>query len=266
MSPSDAHAIVQRLAAEGLKLLRAPREQVRRFTGDPVADALLNDLERYPHAFVLACVMDRQMNAGRAWMIPHLISEKVGGFDFPRLNDLTQDQLKAWMIGPPALHRFPSEMARNFLEAVKRIGDTYHGHASRLWADCPRSEDVVNRFAKFRGVGPKIAHMAANILAREFKVPFSDYGSIEVAADVHVCRVFGRLGLVEPQAAPPQVVAVARSLHPQPGLLDYPAFEIGYKWCRPDQPLCRECFMNDICPTACGSRPSGPSWHGHPCP
>ena len=37
------------------------------FTKNPEVDALLNDLTNSPHAFVLACVMDRQIKAERAW-------------------------------------------------------------------------------------------------------------------------------------------------------------------------------------------------------
>ena len=33
------------------------------FTKNPEADNLLNNLKEFPHAFVLACVMDRQWGA-----------------------------------------------------------------------------------------------------------------------------------------------------------------------------------------------------------
>ena len=42
---------------------------------------------------------------------------------------------------------------------------------------------MVYRFLEFNGVGPKIASMAANILAREFKIPFADYFSIDISAE-----------------------------------------------------------------------------------
>jgi endonuclease III len=48
--------------------------------------------------------------------------------------------------------------------------------------------------------------MAANILARQFKIPFSDYVSIEVSADVHVRRVFSRLRLCPSDATIEQVI------------------------------------------------------------
>ena len=64
------------------------------FTNDPKADALLNDLEHYPHAFVLACVMDRQMKAERAWLIPYLFSQKIGDFEFERLRSLSLPEIR----------------------------------------------------------------------------------------------------------------------------------------------------------------------------
>jgi hypothetical protein len=33
-----------------------------------------------------------------------------------------------------------------------------------------------------------VASMAANLLARHFKIPFADYFSIDISADSHVCR------------------------------------------------------------------------------
>jgi len=70
--------------------------------------------------------------------------------------------------------------------------------------------------------------MAANILARDFKVPLSDYYSIDTSVDVQVSRVFERLGLIEPKSSIERVVYRARALHPEfPGLLDYPAWKVG---------------------------------------
>ncbi|MBN2771780.1 MAG: hypothetical protein JXR90_13890 [Spirochaetes bacterium] len=48
------------------------------FTKNDKIDNFLNDLENYPHAFVLACLMDRQIKAEKAWKIPFIVSEKIG--------------------------------------------------------------------------------------------------------------------------------------------------------------------------------------------
>ena len=176
-----------------MELFQRPQAPVS-FAGDPGADALINDLDSRPHAFVLACVMDRQIKAERAWAIPQAVSQRLGGFDFPRLSRLTLAEVQGLMSKPAPLHRFPDRMSEYFHSAVRIIESRYKGDASLIWEGRPSSAEVVYRFLQFPGVGPKIATMATNILARDFKIPFSDYYSIDVSADVHVRRVFHRLG------------------------------------------------------------------------
>ena len=47
-----------------------PTRQLVHFTGDIRIDDFLNDLVCYPHAYVLACLMDRQIKAKWAWEFP----------------------------------------------------------------------------------------------------------------------------------------------------------------------------------------------------
>lgn len=61
-------------------------------------------------------------------------------------------------------------MSENFYEALSLVGESYAGDASNIW-DKPSSAQVVYRFLQFRGIGPKIATMATNILAREYERP-----------------------------------------------------------------------------------------------
>ncbi len=243
-----ASRLVDLLLQRGQELWQAGRRYVR-FTKHGPADEMLNDLEHTPHAFVLACIMDRQIKAERAWLIPYQIAQKLGDFSIETLARLSQSQIEELMSRPEPLHRFPSEMARNFFEGVQRIVQIYQGDASNIWTGKPSSAEVVYRFLEFRGVGPKIATMAANILAREFKVPFSDYYSIDVSVDTHIRRVFTRLGLVPADASVEQIIYKARALSPEfPGLLDLPAWEIGRNWCKPREPECSKCYMNQVCP------------------
>src|SRR5690554_7296394 len=67
----------------------------------------------------------------------------------------------------------------------------------RSWRGNPSSAAVVYRFLQFDGVGPKIATMATNILARDFKIPMSDYYSVDISTDVHILRVLRRSGRSE---------------------------------------------------------------------
>lgn len=242
--------IRDRLVEHGLNLFRAPKQFIY-FTREPQADALLNDLRHHPHAFVLACVMDRQFKAEKAWTIPQRISEKIGGFSMDALAMLSLEDVKHLMTKPLPLHRFVNIMAVHFYEAVQRIKAEYTGDAGRIWADRPSSAEVVYRFLEFDGIGPKIGSMAANILARDFKVPFADYFSIDISADVHVRRVFSRLGLSPSNATVEQLIYKAKALYPEfPGMMDLPSWEIGRNWCNWRVPKCEVCYMNDLCPTA----------------
>ncbi len=221
------------------------------FTGKRQADKLLNDLTDHPHAFVLACVMDRQDKAERAWLIPYLISKKIGDFRLDTLRRLFLEEIGDLMSKPEPLHRFPQVMSANFHAAVRYIWKVYAGDAAAIWRGKPSSAEVVYRFLQFRGVGPKIASMATNILARDFKVPLADYYSVDVSADTHVRRVFARLGLTREDATTEEVIYRARALSPEfPGLLDLPTWDIGRRWCKQSRPECGRCYMRPVCPTA----------------
>jgi len=243
----SVHQIAEILVDKGITLFNSPRK-FNNFSGDFQADKLLNDLENKPHAFVLACVMDRQIKAERAWLIPYRISQKLGNFEFHTLEVLTLEETEELMTIPEHLHRFPAEMAKNFFSAIQTITEKYHGDASNIWIGKPSSAEVVYRFLEFRGIGQKIGTMAVNILARDFKVGFSDYYSIDISVDVHIRRVFKRLGLITSDATSEQIIYRVRALSPEfPGLLDLPAWEIGRKWCKPSEPNCPECYMYRVC-------------------
>ena len=247
--------IRRRLVERGQALFSAPRRPVP-FTKNAEADILLNDLDNYPHAFVLACVMDRQIKAERAWLIPYAISERLGTFSIEALGRLSPEEIKGFMAKPAPLHRFVDTMGGLLWSAVQRIVTQYGGDASRIWAGRPPSAEVVYRFLEFDGIGPKIASMAVNLLARYFKIPLADHYSIDISADVHVRRVFGRLGLCPSDATIEQLIYKARALHPEfPGIVDNPCWEIGRTWCKPRVPVCGECYMHDLCPTANGQMP-----------
>lgn len=239
--------IGRRLVAKGKELFKAPK-QVGNFTDNPNANSLLNDLDHTPHAFVIACVMNRQIKAERAWFIPWYLVQELGTFEFLELRKLDLDTIHEMM---KPLHRFYKEMSVNLVSALELIDTRYGKIASRIWKGRLPSATVVYRFLEFRGVGPKIATMAVNILARRFMVHFSDYYSIDISPDVHVRRVFKRLGLIRAGANTEELIYRARALNPKfPGILDLPAWKIGRQWCRPNRPQCSECYMHGVCPSS----------------
>ena len=242
-------AIVQRLVDRGRDFLSAPPAPVDYTPGDPEANALVNDLQDHPHAFVIACVMDRQIKAERAWQIPHRLRQRLGTFEFDELKRLSRQHVADAMTKPDPLHRYVNRMSENLFAAIQRIANIHDGQADLIWEGKPKSAEVIYRFLGFRGIGPKIASMAVNLLARNHKIPFGDYYSVDISVDVHVRRVFGRLGLTPPEASTEELQYRTRALNPDfPGLLDRPIWHLGREWCRPKRPQCDKCYMNDLCP------------------
>ena len=214
---------------------------------DVIANDFLNDIINYPHAFVLACCMDRQIKAEKAWMIPCKIRDILGGFEFSVLAAKSLDEWKE-IFTTYSLHRFNDTMAEVFYNAIQTIQNDYEGDASKIWANNPSSASVVYRFLQFNGVGIKIATMATNILARQFKIPFSDYYAIDVSPDVHVKRVMYRNGLVKANATNEEILYKARELCPEfPGIIDYSLWEVGRNWCRPTNTDCDNCILKSEC-------------------
>lgn len=239
--------LCERLVAEGFERLRQPRGFVH-FTGVTEADELLNNLDEYPHAFVIACIMDRQMKAEKAWCIPLYLKQRIGNFDFPSLARLSQAEVERLMREPTSLHRFPEMMAANLHSAIRLIEARYGGDASMIWAGRPSSAAIVRRFLEFRGVGQKIATMAANVLVRDFRVPVSDRYSIDISVDIQVRRVFSRMGFVDEGASAEFIIYRARELHPEyPGIFDLVLWELGRTVCLPKQPSCDRCRWSALC-------------------
>jgi len=244
---SNQDKIVETLIKRGNELFGLPYEKVN-FTGNDEADDLLNDINQFPHAFVLACVMDRQIKAERAWIIPYVISQEIGGFDFERLLKLDLKSLKE-TFKKRSLHRFNDTMAENFYSAIQLIHTKYQNDASNIWKDNPKSSTVVRRFLEFKGVGVKISTMATNILAREFKILMQDRICIDISPDVQVKRVFTRLGFILKDANNDELIYCARELYPEyPGIFDFSTWEIGREWCRPNNPDCDNCYLKQFCP------------------
>ncbi len=238
--------IAQILIEKGKEFMNSPKK-LQEFTGEKEVDKLLNDLEKYPHAFVLACIMDRQIPAERAWKIPYLFSQSVEGFEFETLSSLTQEEIEKIFIDNN-FHRFNKKMAINFYLAIQKIKENYGGDASNIWKDNPKSATIVRRFLEFRGSGIKISTMSANILARGFKIPMRDYLCIDISPDIQVRRVFERIGFISKKASNDELIYCARELNPEyPGVFDISCWKIGRKWCRPQNPKCKECYLNELC-------------------
>lgn len=217
------------------------------FYGGEEADRLLNNLDKYPHAFVLGALMDKQIPAERAWAIPYKVYKELGNFNIDFLASVSLEEYKEMFING-GYHRFNSDCATEFYEAIHKIKKDYDGDAAKIWSGNPTSKTIVKRFREFKGAGPKISTMAANILIRQFKIPISDYEAIDVSVDVQVEKVMSRLGLVSENPTKEEIINKAREMNPEyPGLIDRTLWKVGREYCNPTNPNCRDCPLNCEC-------------------
>ncbi len=133
------------------------------FTGDDAADRLLvSD----PMALIIGFALDQQVPVQKAFSGPKVLLERLGGIDARRLATADEAELEAAAKGPPAIHRFPSAMAKRVREVASHIVEQYDGDASRIWADAADGRDLQRRIGAIPGFGAmKVASLTA-VLAR----------------------------------------------------------------------------------------------------
>ncbi len=249
LTPENMKKLKEQLVKEGYERLKSPASFID-FTTVHDADILLNDLAGHPYAFVIGCIMDRQIKAEKAWIIPYELKQRLGFIDFSQLAKLEETspgKIDEAMLQPTPLHRYSNVMTEILHDAIQRINKVYSGNAGAIWADRPASAKIVQRFREFRGVGQKISNMAANILIRDFRVEVSERCSVDISLDIHVTRVFTRMGFVPPNSTAEFIFSRARELHPNyPGIFDLILWEHGRNVCK-SRPLCGECRFNSLC-------------------
>ena len=216
------------------------------FTDDPLID---DWIRTDAFAFLLAASVDRQMAAETAWRLPGRLRDRLGHLDPTRLSLLSEDEMLEHILQIDGKPRYPRPAAKTIVHAAKRVCDLYDGDARNIWRG-KRAWEINRRLQEFYGIGPGIAAMVVNLLARlgEIELQREDYASMDVKPDVHVIRVFRRLGFVEGNSEQ-EAVQAARRLHPEhPAELDAPTWHIGRTWCFPQSPDCSTCPLSSACP------------------
>ena len=239
------HDVVAALLTYGTTLEAAGAERSRPdFTPNKAANRFLTE---DPWALLVAVISDYQIQAERAWELPYLLADRLGGWSPLYFTEHPEEVLNAFTI-PSPLHRFSNQTGEWVVRAAQIVVDEYGGDAGRIWAANPTAADLQERLRHFDGISQKKAAMAVEILERDLGVQVSDLHGSDIAYDVHIRRVFLRAGLAQRDDVD-HMVTVARQLHSErPGAMDFPAWMIGREWCRPSNPSCDPCPLGDVCP------------------
>lgn len=218
--------IVERLKAYGRTLAGRGWDEL-----DPETRTLIRD---NPFAFLIAVAFARGMPWTRVWRIPTEI-HRQGFLDPALLASKSEAELVGLLNSLAVRPRFGG--ARTLLDAAKLVSGRFGGDAGAIWRDRSPAE-VEKTLQEIHGVGAGIASMATRILRDDFGCFRGQESQIDVKPDVHVVRVFRRLGFIDGNSAD-EAVRAARRLNPEfPGQLDKPAWWIGQHWCHKTEPDC----------------------------
>lgn len=236
-------AIVEKLIEIGTTV--GPPELI--FDNDPQVGGLIRE---DPFAFLLAASVDRGMVAETAWRLPTKLKAALGHLDPAKIAKLTPEEMQDVLRGIDGKPRYLTAAARTLVHVADAVVHEYDGDARNLWRD-QSAASIKSRMERFYGVGPGIAAMVVILLdvLNEVTLDAEDYAGMDPKPDVHVKRVFARLGLCSSDPTEQDVIDAARRLHPSyPGKIDSPAWHIGRTWCHAQEPNCSECPMSEICP------------------
>ena len=136
-------------------------------TGDDEANRLL---VREPMALIIGFALDQQVPVQKAFSGPKVLLDRLGSIGARHLATVGESELDAAAKGPPAIHRFPSAMAKRVREVAKHVAENYDGDAARIWTDASDGRDLQRRIGAIPGFGAmKVASLTA-VLAKQLGI------------------------------------------------------------------------------------------------
>ena len=135
-------------------------------TGDDAADALLSE---NPLALLIGMLLDQQVPMETAFGGPLKIKERLGSFDAGTIAGQEADAFAELFRTPPAVHRYPGNMAARTQALCQAIVDDWDGDASALWTRGePDGPEVLKRLKALPGFGEQKAKIFVALLGKQY--------------------------------------------------------------------------------------------------
>ena len=137
------------------------------FTGDAEADRLL---VAEPLALLIGYALDQQVPVQKAFSGPLELKRRIGHLDASRIAEMDPEVLDEAFRRRPALHRFPSAMAKRVQELCAVVAREYGNEASRVWTEARDARDLEARLLGLPSFGPMKAAGMLAILGKRLGV------------------------------------------------------------------------------------------------
>lgn len=208
--------------------------------------------------FILGVLFDRSVKSYQAWYAGEEISRILGDSDNPatlweNFVNMEKRRLTGFLRygnGGNAFHRHYRTYAKQLPITAKTILKKYDGDPRKIWNNQRDINLVMKRLEELTGIGPALSRMTVNLLSRDYGLlgGMKAKKDLTVKPDVHVRRVFTRLGLIDKSTSIKDIDKIVKEISPRyPGALDYPAWEIGRNYCKATNPDCVNCEIRQVC-------------------
>ena len=137
------------------------------FTGDPEADRLI---AADPLALLIGFALDQQVTVQKAFSGPLELQRRIGSLDASTIATMDEERLDAAFRTPPALHRFPGNMAKRTRDLCAAIAAGYGGDASRIWGEAADGKDLYKRLIALPGIGEMKAGTIVALLGKRYGI------------------------------------------------------------------------------------------------
>ena len=177
---------------------------------------------RNPYLVLIACILSLRTNDKTTY--PATLRMLELAKTPQEMMNISEDDL-ANAIYPVGFYK---NKAKQIIELSKTIVEKLDG----------KVPDSIENLTKFNGVGRKTANL---VLAKGFGIP-------AICVDVHVHRIFNRIGYVTTKT-PDETEFALREKLPQKYWLDINTLMVthGQNVCKPKKPKCDECPIREFC-------------------
>lgn len=138
------------------------------FTDDPEANAYI---AAEPMALLLGMLLDQQVPIEKAFSGPLELSRRLDApLDAAALADMEVDDLAEVFSRKPALHRFPTSMAKKAHALATELIERYDGEPEAMWRTAADGKELYDRIKELPGFGEMKARSLVGILGKHFGV------------------------------------------------------------------------------------------------
>jgi uncharacterized HhH-GPD family protein len=177
-------------------------------------------------ALLIGLVLDQQVPIEWAFSAPLELRRRLGGdLDAGRLAAMDPEELASVFSQRPALHRYPSAMAKRVHQLCRLVTEQYGGRPEQVWETAGSGAELLARVRALPGFGEQKAKIFVALLGKqlgvrppgwaEASVPYSEPGSFRSVADIVDEATLHRVRSVKQESKAPSKARTSTARSPR---------------------------------------------------